>query len=322
MIIKNIKVSGFERLYEGYKQCSKENYSGFGEDFLKFLNHNMIGIRLSEITTVELFYLKQIASSIKIISEEFSSIKNDSKEIEDISSGLLTLNSNIRNDKDITSREKYTDYILPIGCSLYDVLVEFKGPKITSVTGPMIDELYKDETGKISSKYIGNVEMEEKISKLFINNFYSFMASQMTKFDLVTNYLLNKKLYQYADDVCNLGYINSPFGEINFFGTNVEKLNAQIKSMTDNLYKVGMDCSDTIYFTFIVKSTIKNFLTFFFSTNYVIDFEPLSLVFTKEFIKIFEGIKDKYGVRIDSYISKLNTYKKNILNLKMLVIQL
>ena len=66
MIIKNIKVSGFERLYEGYKQCSKENYSGFGEDFLKFLNHNMIGIRLSEITTVELFYLKQIASSIKI----------------------------------------------------------------------------------------------------------------------------------------------------------------------------------------------------------------------------------------------------------------
>ena len=82
MVIKQINLSGFERLYDGYKRAETEKRKAYGSNIFSFLEHCMIGIELDELTTIEIYYLKKFASSVKILSHDYQNFTNKEKEFD------------------------------------------------------------------------------------------------------------------------------------------------------------------------------------------------------------------------------------------------
>ena len=70
MIIKNVSVCGFNRLYEGYKKAENENRKAYGAELGDYLKHCMISIILNDLTTIEIFYLKKFCSELVITTKE------------------------------------------------------------------------------------------------------------------------------------------------------------------------------------------------------------------------------------------------------------
>ena len=75
MKIKQINISGFKRVFEAYQTAFKEKMKGFGSGLFDYLSHSMISLELQEITTIELFYLKKLASDLIIIDKEYEEWK-------------------------------------------------------------------------------------------------------------------------------------------------------------------------------------------------------------------------------------------------------
>ena len=312
MIIKNIKASGFDRIYDGYKYCFKDNRSGFGDGFINFLQHAMISIDLDDISSMELFYLKRFSSSVHVVNSKYSNFIDDKKDKAtfEIVRELLQLQNEIYEDNDINPETDNAENIIPIGCKRFHLIATFTGPGIINITGLRVETLFLDEDNKFSSSYIGNMKLEERIGGLFYQSFYRYMSENMSKLDIVTDFIVNKKLYQYSEDYCSLAYVNSPYGELNFFGSDQAKLNQQIQHIKSNQQKMPYILDDSIYFTFIIKSTFSTFFNIYLSEDNknILDYTNLKIVFIDPNISLDKNIFTKYNVRISQtfeYMGKL-----------------
>ena len=124
MVIKQINLSGFERLYDGYKRSENEKRKAYGSNIFSFLEHCMIGIELDMLTTIELYYLKKFASSVKVLGSEYRNFTSKDKEF-DMNQKidcLMSLHDEMVNDDDINTTESEVDNILPINLLFYIIL--------------------------------------------------------------------------------------------------------------------------------------------------------------------------------------------------------
>ena len=313
MKIKQINISGFKRVFEAYQTAFKEKMKGFGSGLFDYLSHSMISLELQEITTIELFYLKKIASDIIVIDKEYSNFTSEKNEF-DINQkveGLLTLHDEMLNDEDINKNTSYIDNILPIGCERYHIIAIFKGSNITSITTPFVEKVFYVD-GKFPTSYSGNFLIENTIAELFFKNFYDYMSKQVTDLDLLSEFMTNKKFYQYADNICNIAYVNSPHGELVFFGNSQDVLNRQIDSIRKSQETSPYVLRDNTMITYVMNTTFSTFMKLFLNTNYVVDHQNLKLVFVDESIDISEKILNKYEARLSNYADYLISYKKGL----------
>lgn len=314
MKIKKVRVSGFDKLYEGYKACIKENRSGFGDGLFTFLNHMMVSYEIEEFTAIELFYLKKFCSSVKIIDHTYANFveKKDALDLNQMIGGLLEVHNVIVNDSDIDKTICVPDNILPIGCHQYHVIATFKGAKITAITGSLIQNLFKDENGHFEEIYIGNFPMENKMATQFYNAFYSFISAEMTNIDVITEFSTDKSYYRYANNMCSLAHINSPFGELAFYGNDQTGLSHQIKIIKESIQTSPYNLYDLTYLTFCLRTTFHTFMEFYMSSPYLIDHENLKLTFGVDEIFVDKDILNKYSARINNSFVYLNDFKKGL----------
>lgn len=316
MKIKKVRVSGFDKLYDGYKACIQDNRAGFGDGLFTFLNHQMVSIELDEFTAMELFYLKKFASSVHVLSHEYKAFveKEEAIDLNQKVQGLLEVHDSIIGDEDINKETCNPDNILPMGCRLYDVVAIFKGSKILSITGSMIQNLFKDEQGKFEDMYIGNFPMENRIATMFYNAFYSFISAEMTNIDIITEFTTDKSYYRFADSLVSLAHVNSPFGELTLYGNNQQGLTFQInqikKSMETSPYRIF----DDTYLTFCMRTTFNTFMELYLNTPYIIDHENLKLTFNAEEVLVDDSILEKYNAQISNSLDYLSGYKKELAN--------
>lgn len=317
MIIKKISICGFDRLFEGYRKSEDENRKAYTSELNEYLSNTMISIILSELTTIEMFYLKRFCSNLIINKKEYRNFISKDKEF-DINQkidGLLTLHDGILNDDDIDIKESNIDNILPIGCESYSGIAIFKGSAICAITGGFIDDIFKDDdTKKLSDAYIGNKLMSQKISKLFYEEFYKFLYRKSTDFDIVTSYMMENKFYQYSENICDLANINTPFGEIVFFGNTEDGLNSQIMNIRKNQEYSPYFMPDNIYITFVMNTTFALFMELYLYTNYITHHQNLNVVFADESLSVSECVRNKYVARISNYINYIISYKKEFNN--------
>ena len=314
MRIKKVRISGFDKLYDGYKMCIQENRSGFGTGFYTFLNHIMISLELEDITSIELFYLKKISSKIKIIDHKYRNFieKRDALDLNQKISGLLKIHNSIIDDEDIDKSKCCPDNILPIGCHQYHVFVIFKGSNISAITGSLIQKIFKDKDNKFENVYVGNEMIEDRIASLFYSSFYSFISSEMTNIDIITEFMTDKAYYKYADSICSISHVNSPFGELSLYGNNSTGLKNQINYIKKSMETSPYDLSDMINLTFCLRTTFHTFLNLYLNTPYVIDHENLKLTFSVDDIFVDSDILSKYRERIMNSFEYLNDFKKGL----------
>lgn len=312
MRIKKVRISGFQRLHEGYASSRKENRASYGNNLFDYLNHCMIAIELDNLTAIETLYLKKITSSLNILDEEYGNFISEKEvDIHQKVNGLLEIHDELVNDTDIDEKDTYIDNILPIGCKMFHVIAVFKGAKITTITGALIEDLFKDGKDFLDI-YPGNMIIENKVAEKFYNSFYTFMSEQVTSLDIVTEFMTTKKFYNYADNICSLSYVNTPFGELTFFGNTQDRMNSEIMNIRGSMKTSPYVLGDSILFNFTMKTSFSTFMMFYLSTNYVADHENFKLVFLKENIVLGKPILDKYNARISNCIDYLASFKKGL----------
>lgn len=313
MIIKRINLSGFKRLYDGYKRAESERRNSYGRNLIAFLEHCMVGIELDSLTTIEVFYLKKFASSVAVISHNYQNFTNKEKEFDmnQKINGLMSLHDEIINDEDINTSESMVDNILPIGCMSYHVFAIFKGSSITSITGGFVQDIFK-ENGVLFEEYPEEQYMRDKVAGAFYNNFYSFIARTSTDLDVVTEYMTNTKFYQYAEDDVNLAHVNTPMGQLVFFGNNPSNLNMQISHIKEAEKSSPYFVKDAVYLTFVLNTTFSTFMKLYMNSNFIIDNEDLKIVFASDDIDLSEPIIDKYQARISNSIDYLISNRKGL----------
>ena len=303
MIIKQVNTSGLKSLYEGYRKSADEKRKAYGTDLVSFLEHCMIGFELDSLTTIEVYYLKKFASELYIIGSEYSNFTNKDKtpDMYQKVNGLLEIHDEIINDEDINKTSSYPDNSLPIGCKSYHVYVVFKGASISSISGGFIDDIFKDN-GALPADYPDSFELNMKIANMFFNNFYSYIMKKTSDLDLVTSFMTNTKFYQYADDDVNLAHVNTPLGELTFFGASSDKLNQQISFIKNNQIESPYFVKDVIYLTFVLNTTFSTFMKLYLNTNFVVDNEDFKIILASEQVNVSDEIIDKYQARISNFM--------------------
>ena len=320
MIIKQVNTSELRPLYEGYRRAANEKRKAYGTELFSFLEHCMIAFELDELTTLEVYYLKKFASDVYIISDSYQNFVNSEKmpDFHQKVSGLLEIHDEIINDEDINKHKPLVDNILPIGCKSYHVYVVFKGPSIPSVTGGFVEDIFK-ENGALLDHYPEMVDLNRKVANMFYNNFYSFIIRKTSDLDLVTSYMTNIKFYQYADDDVNLAHVNTPLGNLTFFGASSDKLNLQIDNIKKNEKVSPYFVNDVIYLTFVLNTTFSTFMKLYLNTNFIIDNEDLKILLTSNEVNVSEEILDKYRARIsnsmDYIISNRNSGDTSVVDI-------
>lgn len=312
MIINSVKACGFERIHEWYKECIQSGRNTFEASFMNYLHHSMISIDLDDISTMELYFLKSFSSMVHVVNYKYQNfINSKDKETYTKVDELLKLQTAISEDSDI---DKYAEpeNILPIGCKRYHVVVTFTGPSITNITTIRVESLFVEDS-KFNPDYPGNAIVEEKLAGMFYNSFYKHMSDSMTGIDIVTDFMTNKKFYQYSEDGVSLATINSPYGEINFFGSDSDKLNQQIAHIKKNQNKLATNLLDCISLTFVVKSTFNTFFNMYL--NYrknVLDHTNFRLVFADPNVSVDPDIFQKYQVRLNEGFDYMGKFKKQL----------
>lgn len=309
---------GFERLHNIYAQLFVENKGEFSRPHNDLFNHCMISISLTGLTSMELFYLRSFCTDIKVTAstvENFIDSKAEPDAYQKISD-LLTYNDAIMNDSDITDNTVMANYILPVGCTKYDAIAVFKGINVMSITPLVTSSIFNDKENKFSVKYIGDNIIADRIAPIFLNNFYSHLSDKVVASDSVHEFAMNKKFYQYVDSAYELAYVNTPFGEITFFGNNPANMNSQISNIKSNVKSFPYDISNSIYLTFVVTTSFGEFLKFMRSDDYkfITDYQNLNFPFTSESIKVSQDLIEKYGTRLNEAFSYLSAYKSALLN--------
>ena len=315
MIIKSVKISGFERVYDGYKHSYDEKRNAYGKQLPEYLAHSMISIDVDDIGTVELFYLKMFSSSVVVVDKTYKNFvtqNEDNESMFNTVSGLIELNDTMLNDSDINKNTSEINNILPIGCIRYHVIAIFQKNAISNIVGFMMDRALFFENNKIYEDYPGDNIIEKTISGLFFNNFYKYIATKMEELDLVTEFMLNDKFYNYADSVCSLAHINTINGNLEFFGKSEDELNFQIRALKKSQEKIPYYLTDKIYITFVMKTTFNSFFKIYMNTNYITDHENLKIAFTHDSVNIDEEILEKYVTRIFDFVNQINEIKTEL----------
>lgn len=335
MIIKKVRACGFEYLFNGYKEAAKIGKSGFGSGMSNYIQHVMLSIELEELTTMELFYLKRMCSSVKILGKDYQNFVSKEKQpdVEQKVASILTIRDEMVKDDDINTNICDIDNILPVGCESYHVMAFFKGDSIMSVTGGVVSEIFSEpielkttdpKTGKEEithtyktwDTYKGDEAMENVLAQAFCNRLYKYMAGRMKDIDLVTEFMTNKEFYNYADAACNIAHVNTPFGQLNFLGTDPEKLALQIDRIKASQESSPYDFDDETNITFILTTSFHLFMQIYMAGENdmwrVIDHENLKLVYLREDISLNDDIITKYSARINAAVNYINSFKKEI----------
>lgn len=315
MIIQNVNISGFEAIYYGIQNCEKENRTGFGTDLVKFLNHCMISLNLTDLSTMEVFYLKQMATNISIIMSEYKNFvnKKENPEIHDKINEMLEIHNSLQNDSDIDKNKCDIDKILPIGCKSHTVVAIFKGSNILSITGTILQNLFKDESGKFEEIYCEDFVLKDRIAKLFFTSFYTFISDQITSFDIVTEFVMNNKFYKFGDSLCTLATISSQYGEIRFFNNTQERLQREILLLRKSMMQYPYSIKNGILLNFVMNTSVSTFLHYYFQENSpVVAYSNLKLIYIDNDIHVEDSIIEKYRVRINSSFEEIAKFKAKL----------
>lgn len=314
MEIRKIRVSNMKAIYEGLLYCAKENRTGFGNDLYKLLDHCMIGLELTNVTSIEAFYLRRFCSSVKIVDKSYSNFDHgDNRELSQMVSGLLDIHDQLIQDNDMNPQMAYDD-ILPIGSIKYHLVCMFQGFKILTLTGALIQNIFLVDN-KLPGFYPGDNAIENKIGEVFYQEFYSYILKESSQFDLVTSFITNKKFYQYAEDRINIADVITPYGSITFFGNDQDNLNRQINQIKESMKDLPYVYEDLIKVTFIIRSSFQSFMYFYLNPNFnILDHDNLKLIFADPFIQVDNMILTKYGARIHSFFDFIASYKSSLLN--------
>ena len=335
MIIKKVRACGFEYLFNGYKEAAKIGKSGFGSGLSNYIQHVMLTIELEDLTTMELFYLKRMCGDVKILGKTYQNFVSKEKQADVYQKveSILAIRDEMVKDSDIDTKVCDIDNILPVGCESYHIIAFFKGDAIMAITGGVISEIFSEpielktvdpktkkeeitHTYKTWDSYKGDEAMEEVLAKAFYQKLYKYMAGRIKDIDVVTEFMINNHVYSFADAACNIAHVNTPFGQLNFLGTDPEKLTLQIDRIKASQESTPYDFEDETNITFMLTTSFHLFMQIYMSGENsmwkVIDHENLKLVYLKEDISLNNAIIEKYSGRINAAINYINSFKKEI----------
>lgn len=319
MIIKKVRACGFQRLFEGYKDAAKLNKAGFGSDFGKYIQHAMLSIELEDLTTMEKFYLKTFCSELRELDMKFENFVNKEKQMDvhQKLDAILSIHGEMIHDSDIDANKCNLNNILPVGCMKHHVLAIFKGDAVMAVTGAVINEVFtttdnEKHTSKTWAEYAGDEAVESNCAGRFVQNFYSYMLSHMKAVDAVSMFEAKKNFFDYSDAICNIAYVNTPFGQLNFLGTDPQNLALQVDRIKASQTSSPYVFPEDITIGFVFNTTFNLFSQIFFGARdswKVVEYENLNLVYKKENVNVSDDIITKYNARISSAINYINSFK-------------
>ena len=318
MIIKKVRCQGFDKIFEGYKATIGEGQGkGYGAQLYDFLKHAMVTIEVEDLSTIEVFYLKNFCTRLKVIDKSYANFlsKENEFDLNQKIGDILNLHDQMINDEDINCDKSAIDNLLPIGCEKYHVVAIFTGSQITSITGVLMQDIFvNQETKVLHDVYPGNFAIEEILAGVFYKSFYTYISDKMTALDMTTEFMLNKKFYQYADTSCTMANVMTPFGMINFLGANQNTLQSEI-----GVIKGAQQTSPYVFpeeniATFVMNTSFATFMKLYLNTSYVVDHENLKIVFVNNEMIVDNDITDKYSGRISNALDYIVSHKKGLAN--------
>ena len=119
MIIKKVRCKGFDKIFEGYKATIGEGQGkGYGAQLYDFLKHAMVTIEVEDLSTIEVFYLRNFCTKLKVIDKGYDNFLNKDNEFDlhQKIGDILNLHDQMINDEDINRDKSAIDNLLPVGC--------------------------------------------------------------------------------------------------------------------------------------------------------------------------------------------------------------
>ena len=322
MEFKKVRVCGFNKLYDGVMQYANNPVmKGFGDQLNEFLAHISISYELDDLSSMEVYYLNKISSSLMIKNDFFDSFSSR----EDLVKAERSLiDSVLIMSKDEDVNEFNYKNILPLGSHRYNVIATFQGTAIAFLTTYEFDTIFREDVkdndgnsvrGPLYETYPGDEVIEDKMAYAFYEKFFEYISNKMTSLDLVTEFMMENKFYKYADKLVNLSSVSCPFGLIDFFGNSKENMKNQMTRVQSG-YRTCDIKEDILKHTqlqFVCKTSFEVFMTFVLHyKKYVLNHENFKIIFSKSDFLFDQEILEKYKSHILPQFEKINNYRNSL----------
>lgn len=316
MEFKSVNVCGLDRIYNALMNIGNNQLSE-GMDVL--LNHISVSFLIKDINALELIFLKEFCTDVKVISQNLPYTDNSFDNLEDTVKNLRKLSDQIVSDMDV-SEDSNPYNAIPLYMVKYKVIATFKGMNITSITGSIFKRLFINKEAKEGeppyySEYPED-EMENILIRKFMTEFYRYMSDKLSTIDIASQFQLHHNFFNIIKSSNNniaLSHINTFGGDINFTNNTPEKLNSSInKIKLFNVKNKSLNTIDNSYYYFTVKSTLSTYIVFKCIVDYVCSSENIQPLKEIDVCNIADDIRIKYQNRILELISDILTYRSEL----------
>lgn len=331
MRVVSVDYNGFEKVYSVYRRSH-----GTGKNLDQILNHVEVNIRMDSLTMMEAFFMKMIfgsgvtdlgASIIesdddyqRIFPEEsFPDMKPSLKSVVDM---LPTL------DTDDDVKTKPGPMVLPSGMISREILIKITGKPIMILFeqgfGPVWNSLFTGpdgttipENSRPDSLDLTNNDIKQRLDNIciqgVITQLYNTMNDTLTSIDREVDAYIYDNYYKYMEHNldCSIAEIDTPVGQVSFFGT--EDANNQLASIKEKLNSDESKkylLTGTTRIAFTVKSSIYAFIELILGlpAGFIIDHSDLNINLASDEVFVSRDLT-KYKTRIINKMKIFNAIK-------------
>lgn len=328
MKIDSIKMHGFKDLFHSYKTMNElfknpqENrWNNVANSKLTdMLKKCHITLTLSEITTIELYYIYKMVDNVFITDEYINENGFKEDELNNIVKEMYNIIDSIDDDNDIDKLSS-PYFIYPIGCINYNIIVDITSIShlIQLINLDNVIGLFNEDPNdrNIPNKYPDTEIIEKNIFNKFVNNLYTVFPSELWKFsdsdiayrlintDLYYNSLQEKQIAMYR--------YSSIHGDIDFFNTTGEKLREDIANLKNNSKDFPFSLPELDTLTVVLHTSFEIFFSIYKEMREVIiDHSRFLDIFSKKEINLDESL-EKYSIRLNDILTRYHEITDNFM---------
>lgn len=284
MVVTEVRSIGVERLLDIYKTDSSDrmSFSSFMDQFFSTIK---ISVKLVDVELPDLINLRKFCKvcSVSSIYEKFTkklSLPDEFDMIYDKSQFIYnTLKEEERKILNVCDGDGVTYetlFQLPFLNIRFSCDVEVTGNRIFY----MVNNHANQEIDQIENAREGFTRIEQYLANRFMEVFLEFSSNNLKAFDMFTSSVMYGRFYSYLDAKAvyddALSIVQTPYGEVNFLGTNQENVMHSIGEIKKKMFKEGGNRMTTISnmdHICVVRSDMRMFLLLYLYTDFVISHE-------------------------------------------------
>lgn len=301
MKVGNIEITNFNRILDYQRYRAILNNRIFGFNALEVMDRTKVTMTLSEVTALEVLYLKPLCSTVKIISLYDTSEENiKERELDENFIQAIKENNNFFKLVEEDEKKSFSYLYKTILEKEFDLICILK-PEVLEQLGTSMDRMYKMGTEELlDESYNGDEDYAKSVfADIFFKLFYRNMESKLNENDTVVDKLMLDKYYKHLE-ISNVVFLEctAPFEGI--FGIDHDDEESIQKFLQAKDRVKANDMEDEVELYFVCNTSFYTY--FILQAYYGLEVDcrlPLELLSSNLYMD--ESLLEKYEARLNNY---------------------